>query len=132
MNSGQICMSTERVIVMRKVGPALLDALKTHFSKLKAGGPGLPLGALFTEASAQRFVGMLDEALAKGAKLVVGDREAKGGVVQPHIVTDVSADMRIWNEESFAPSEFLVRAVLGTRGSDWADRHHRPPGRHRR
>ncbi|KAI0731464.1 Aldehyde/histidinol dehydrogenase [Fomitopsis betulina] len=107
MNSGQICMSTERVIVMRKVGPALVAALKTHFSKLKAGGPGAPLSALFTEASAQRFVGLLDEALSKGAKLIVGDREAKGGVVQPHIVTDVSADMRIWNEESFAPNIIL-------------------------
>ncbi|EPS95747.1 hypothetical protein FOMPIDRAFT_1131822 [Fomitopsis schrenkii] len=107
VNSGQICMSTERVIVMRKVAPALLAALKTHFSKLKAGGPGLPLSALFTEASAQRFVGLLDEALSKGAKLVVGDRQAKGGVVQPHIVTDVTADMRIWNEESFAPNIIL-------------------------
>ncbi|KZT66063.1 ALDH-like protein [Daedalea quercina L-15889] len=104
MNSGQICMSTERVIVMRKVAPALTDALKRHFSSLKAGGPGQPLSALFTEASAQRFMGLLDDALKKGAKLLVGDREARGGVVQPHIVTDVTADMRIWNEESFAPN----------------------------
>ncbi|TFY67393.1 hypothetical protein EVJ58_g1663 [Rhodofomes roseus] len=110
MNSGQICMSTERVIVMRKVAPALIQALKTHFQKLKAGGPGLPLSALFTEASAQRFMGLLDDAVAKGAKLLLGDKAREGSVVQPHILTDVTSDMRIWNEESFAPN-IIVHSV---------------------
>ncbi|KAH9929273.1 aldehyde dehydrogenase [Fomitopsis serialis] len=110
MNSGQICMSTERVIVMRKVAPALTDALKKHFSSLKAGGPGSPLSALFTEASAQRFMGLLDDALKSGAKLLHGDNAREGSVIQPHIVTDVTSDMRIWNEESFAPN-VIVHAV---------------------
>ena len=105
MNSGQICMSTERVIVQRSVAPALTEALRKHFSNMKAGGPGQILSALFTEASARRFVDMLRDAVKGGAKVLVGDQKCDGGVVQPHIVTDVTMDMRIWSEETFAPSE---------------------------
>ncbi|KZT66060.1 ALDH-like protein [Daedalea quercina L-15889] len=101
LNSGQICMSTERVIVMRKIAPALTDALKRHFSPLKAGGPGQ---AGRPPAPRHALHG------GKGAKLLVGDKEARGSVVQPHIVTDVTADMRIWNEESFAPN-IIIHAV---------------------
>lgn len=97
-------MSTERVIVQRSVAPTLTEALKKHFSNMKAGGPGEILSALFTEASAQRFVDMLQDAVSRGAKVLVGDQKRDGGVVQPHIVTNVTTDMRIWSEETFAPS----------------------------
>ena len=122
MNSGQICMSTERVIVQRSVAPALTKALKKHFSSMKAGGPGQILSALFTEASAQRFVDMLRDAVGHGAKVIVGDQKCHGGVVQPHIVTDVSTDMGIWNEETFAPSKIELSTML-TEDSPWSRRH---------
>ncbi|KAI0919057.1 hypothetical protein AcW1_003468 [Taiwanofungus camphoratus] len=112
VHSGQICMSTERVIVQRKVAPALTSALTMHFSKMKAGGPEKTLSALFTQTSAENLVSMLNEAIQLGAKLLLGDGKNEGAVVQPHIVTGVKPGMRLWERESFGP--VIVLAEVDT------------------
>ncbi|EMD35465.1 hypothetical protein CERSUDRAFT_116214 [Gelatoporia subvermispora B] len=108
LHSGQICMSTERVIVSRKVAPALTKALTGLFKKIHAGGANDELGALFREDSAVKVVEMLKDAKDKGAKILVGDLTREGAVVQPHLVADVKTDMWIWNRETFGPVTTLV------------------------
>ncbi|EMD38802.1 hypothetical protein CERSUDRAFT_151449 [Gelatoporia subvermispora B] len=108
LHSGQICMSTERVIVARKVAPALTSALTVLFKKVQAGGPGSDISALFREDSAVKVTDMIKDATEKGAKLLVGDGTRDGAVVQPHLVTDVKTDMWIWNRETFGPVTTVI------------------------
>ncbi|OCH87814.1 ALDH-like protein [Obba rivulosa] len=108
MHSGQICMSTERVIVSRKVAPALVSALTALFKKFQAGGPGSDLSALFREDSAVKVTDMIKDAKEKGAQILVGDGTRNGAVVQPHLVSRVKTDMWIWNRETFGPVTTIV------------------------
>ncbi|THU96268.1 aldehyde dehydrogenase [Dendrothele bispora CBS 962.96] len=122
LHSGQICMSTERVIVQRPVSSTLISKIVSLASSLKAGDPSDPsvtkadksvkLSALFSEGSAENVIGLLREAKEQGARVVVGDLERKGAVVQPHVVLDVKPGMRLWERESFGP--VVIIAVVDT------------------
>lgn len=107
LHSGQICMSTERVIVMRPVAEAFKSNLSAIVSKLKAGDPfsdpSVRLSALFSEGSAENVVNMIKEAKDDGARVILGDLSRKGALVQPHIVGGVKPGMRLWDRESFGP-----------------------------
>ena len=100
-------MSTERVIIQRGAVSALIDELVALFRKGKAGDThtdsAVNLGPLFTEGSAENVVAMINDAVAKGAKVVVGDRDRQGTIVQPHIVMDARPGMKLWDRESFGP-----------------------------
>ncbi|KAI0766681.1 aldehyde dehydrogenase [Trametes elegans] len=114
--SGQICMSTERVIVQRGAADALTKELVSIFSRIKAGDPNLDraahIGAMIAQRSAENAVNMLQDALDKGAKLLVGDLQRQGAILQPHLVADVKPGMRLWDNETFAP--MVVLAVAET------------------
>ncbi|KAK7687896.1 hypothetical protein QCA50_009115 [Cerrena zonata] len=115
-HSGQICMSTERVIVQRGASEKLISLIKQNISTLKAGNyadyPKVQLSALFTAASAENVVGMIREAQAEGAEVLVGDVKNEGAIVQPHVITCVKPGMRLWERESFGP--ILIVAVADT------------------
>ncbi|KAH9944782.1 Aldehyde/histidinol dehydrogenase [Amylocystis lapponica] len=110
MHSGQICMSTERVVVQRGVADVLATALEEQFSKITAGGRGHSLSALFAHSSAANIVDMIAEAQEEGATVVVGDGMRDGAVVQPHIIRDVKPGMKLWERESFGPVVVLIEA----------------------
>ena len=107
MHSGQICMSTERVIVEKSAESQVLEKLKALYSKIKAGDPSTDpshrLGALFTEQSAKNFIASIEESQKQGARLVLGDLKREGHVVQPHILADVKPGMPAFDRESFGP-----------------------------
>jgi len=104
-NQGQICMSTERVIVDCKVADAFVEKLVAKARTLKAGDPTQPgsiLGTLESEASARRIRALVEDAREKGAKLPVGC-EVNGAVMQPVIVENVTREMKLYADESFGP-----------------------------
>lgn len=107
LHSGQICMSTERVIVQRGVSAKLIDAVASACKTMKAGDPAndptAVLSALFTEASAENVIGMIEDAQEEGAHVELGDVRRVGSVVQPHILTGVKPGMKIWEQETFGP-----------------------------
>lgn len=110
LNSGQICMSTERIIVLRPVLERLITALQKHIANLNIGDPFDPsnhLSALFTEGSAENVVRLLRDAQEKGAEVIVGDVGREGAVVRPHLVVGVRPGMQLWERESFGPSECI-------------------------
>ncbi|KIK67878.1 hypothetical protein GYMLUDRAFT_36676 [Collybiopsis luxurians FD-317 M1] len=113
-HSGQICMSTERVIAQRGVFDNLREAVCQLARKLKAGDPhadaDIQLGPLFSEGSADNVITMIREAKDAGARVLIGDLERNGTVVQPHVVTDVRPEMRLWDRESFGPVIVIVPA----------------------
>ncbi|KAI0340692.1 aldehyde dehydrogenase [Trametopsis cervina] len=116
INSGQACIGTERVIVQRTVSAALIAGIKSVMSAIYAGDtntdPSARLSCLFNPASAQNVVGMVKEAIEAGAELVVGDLEAKGAFVQPHVVLGAKPGTRLWDRESFGP--VLTISVVDT------------------
>ncbi|CAN0627346.1 Vanillin dehydrogenase [Burkholderia multivorans] len=104
-NQGQICMSTERVIVDRKIADAFVDRLVARARKLKAGNPAEPgsvLGTLESEGAARRIQALVEDARAHGASLPLGC-EVSGAVMQPTIVDGVTPQMKLYADESFGP-----------------------------
>ncbi|KAJ7636931.1 Aldehyde/histidinol dehydrogenase [Roridomyces roridus] len=113
MHSGQICMSTERVIVQRAVADTLVAQIKTLSEKLTVGTEeSVNLRPVFTESSAANILAAISEAQAAGAKVVSGDLTRHGALLRPHLVTGVKPGMRLWECESFGP--VLAFAVVDT------------------
>jgi len=112
MNQGQICMSTERIIVVDSVADAFVAKFTAKVSTMATGDPRVgktPLGAV-VDAKTVRQVGMLvDDALRQGATRINGG--AADGVLMPATVVDrVTPQMKLFREESFGPVVAVIRA----------------------
>ncbi|MAE60793.1 MAG: aldehyde dehydrogenase [Planctomycetaceae bacterium] len=105
-NAGQVCISTQRVLVDRSTYANFLDATKAEVQKIKVG-PSLDdatkLSAMVSETEAQRVESWVSDAVANGANLITGGQRDKA-VYQPTIVADVDPAMRISCEELFGPA----------------------------
>jgi len=109
-------MSTERVIVQSGIAEQFIDKVKELAQRLKAGDhindPSSKIGPVFTESSAANIISMIKEAKEQGAEVILGDITRQGTVVQPHLLKNVTRDMRVWKRETFGP--VLVFAVVDT------------------
>ncbi len=106
VNAGQVCISTQRVVVHRRVYADFLAALKPPVEAIKVGDPlaeDTRLSAMVSEKEAQRVEAWVSEAAERGARIVTGG-ERQGAVYAPTIVADVQPDMRISCEELFGPA----------------------------
>ncbi len=106
VNAGQVCISTQRILVQRGIYSDFLDALKPKVEAITVGDPmteGTRLGALISEKDAERVDGWVKAAVASGARVVTGG-ERDGAVYQPTIVADVDPKMRVSCEELFGPA----------------------------
>ena len=120
MNSGQICMSTERIVVDGAVAGALGEKLVARASALTVGDPRDPatqIGPVVNAAAAEHVRALIEDATGKGATLLTGG-DADGLLVTPTIVAGVTPEMRIYAEESFGP----VVTVIAVDGADEAVR----------
>lgn len=119
MNQGQICMSTERIIVDSAIADDFVTRLAERAARLPAGDPRghVVLGSLVSQDAAERNEALLNDALAKGATLLAGGKRS-GSVVEATVVDNVRADMKIYSEESFGP----VKPVIRVDGEDEAVR----------
>lgn len=105
MHQGQICMSVEKVLVQEKVYETFLNGFVARASKLKTGNTAEKaniIGPLINDRQAAHVKRQLDDAVAKGAKIALGG-SVNGRFVEPTIVTNVTADMDIWRDETFGP-----------------------------
>ncbi len=110
-NSGQICMSTERIVVDKKIADAFVARLADKAASLPLGDPRqgpVVLGSVVDMATVQRCNALIDDALAKGAKLVVGGK-ADSTLMPATLLDHVTQEMQIYREESFAPVKAIVR-----------------------
>ena len=106
--TGQSCMAGSRLIVHRSVQKAIVDALVARARTIKLGDPMDPateMGPAATGAQHQKILSMVETAKSQGAKVACGGvaGEAGGFFVQPTVLTDVTPDMRIAQEEVFGP-----------------------------
>lgn len=112
-NQGQICMSTERIIVVEAVAAEFVERLVDRAKTLHAGDPRkgeAPLGSLINAQAAQRVSGLIEDAVSKGAKLLAGGT-VEGAVMQPAVVDHVMTNMRLYHEESFGPVASVMRVA---------------------
>lgn len=110
MNQGQICMSTERLIVDAKIADAFVEKLAAKASGLPFGDPRgqVVLGSLVEPASADRMEALIADATGKGAKLVAGGKR-DGASVSATLLDGLTSEMRLYQEESFGPVKGVVR-----------------------
>jgi acyl-CoA reductase-like NAD-dependent aldehyde dehydrogenase len=109
---GQICMSTERFVVDEAIADAFLEKFVAKVAALPAGDsvtdPACVVGPLVDSRSGTRINGLIEDALAKGAKLAIGGK-AQGAVMPATIVDHVKPGMSIYDEETFGPITTIVR-----------------------
>jgi acyl-CoA reductase-like NAD-dependent aldehyde dehydrogenase len=110
MNQGQICMSTERIIVDEKIADAFVAKLAAKAKALPSGDPRghVVLGSLVSLDAAERVSEMVEDAVAKGASLVAGGKR-EGTIMEATLVDKVTPQMRIYSEESFGPAKSVIR-----------------------
>ncbi|MGO6994121.1 aldehyde dehydrogenase [Rhizobium leguminosarum] len=110
MNQGQICMSTERIIVDEAVADQFVAKLAARASQLPAGDPRghVVLGSLISLDAAKKMEELIADATAKGAKLVAGGKRS-GTVVEATLLDHVTPEMRVYAEESFGPVKPIIR-----------------------
>jgi benzaldehyde dehydrogenase (NAD) len=110
MHQGQICMSTERIVVDRRVADEFAAKLTARASSLKVGDPRDPstqIGPLINAGALDRVSELIEDAVEKGASVLTGG-EADGLVYRPTVLRGVTPEMRIYSEESFGPSVSII------------------------
>ncbi len=111
-NSGQICMSTERLIVDAKVADEFVKRFADKARALPLGDPRKPepvvLGSVIGMSTVEHCNALIDDALAKGAKLVCGGK-ADSTLMPATVLDHVTPAMRIYREETFGPVKCVVR-----------------------
>ncbi len=105
-NAGQVCISTQRVLVMEKVYEDLLTVLKPKVEAIRCGNQAdeqTKMGPMIREPDAARVAQWIDEAVEAGArKLCGGSRE--GTMCSPTLLADVTPSMQIVRDEVFGPA----------------------------
>ena len=112
MNSGQICMSTERIIVIDSIADEFAAKFKAKVDTMPAGNPRdgkTPLGAVVDAKTVACVRGLIDDALANGAVQLSGGDD--NGVLMPaHVIDRVTPAMKLFRDESFGPVVGIARA----------------------
>jgi acyl-CoA reductase-like NAD-dependent aldehyde dehydrogenase len=111
-NQGQICMSTDRIIVSSKIADEFVAKLTAKAKTMRAGKPGeqgAALGAMVNAQAAKRVADMVADAVAKGGRLTTGPCSVDGSIMQPALVDGATPDMRLYQEESFGPVVTVLR-----------------------
>jgi benzaldehyde dehydrogenase (NAD) len=102
MNQGQICMSTERIIVV--------EAVAQEFSRRFAAKAGsMASGAVVDLRAVDHVNGLIEDATSRGARIIAGGKAA-GVLMSPTAIDGVTSAMKLYREESFGPVVALIRA----------------------
>ncbi|MDR2331567.1 MAG: aldehyde dehydrogenase [Comamonas sp.] len=110
-NSGQICMSTERLVVDQRVADAFIAKLAARAAALPLGDPRqgpVVLGSVVGMATVEHCNALIDDAVAQGATIVCGGK-ADSTLMPATLLDGVTPAMRIYHEESFGPVKGIVR-----------------------
>ena len=112
-NAGQVCISTQRVIVDQSIYGDYLDALVPRIEALATGDPmgdSVNVGPMVRESDAVRVNQWMEEAVGAGARMLTGGSR-DGAIVEPAILADVTPDMRFSREELFGPAVGVTPAA---------------------
>jgi acyl-CoA reductase-like NAD-dependent aldehyde dehydrogenase len=110
LHQGEICMSTERIIVEKSIAKEFTEKLKERAESLPMGDPTDPataIGPLINQRAIDKVHNQVEEAVAAGANLVTGGQH-DNLVYHPTVVTDVKPDMQLFREQTFGPVAPIV------------------------
>jgi succinate-semialdehyde dehydrogenase/glutarate-semialdehyde dehydrogenase len=125
-NAGQTCVCANRILVQEGVYDAFAAKLVEAVKKLKVGNgieEGVTTGPLINAAAVKKVVEHIEDALAKGGKVVTGGKphELGGNFFQPTLIRDVTRDMAVAREETFGPVAPLFRFKTEREAIDMAN-----------
>jgi succinate-semialdehyde dehydrogenase/glutarate-semialdehyde dehydrogenase len=112
LNTGQACISPNRIFVHRRILDPFVDEFSSRVSKMRAGSgfeDGVSIGPLIDDAALEKVDRQVSNAVAKGATLICGGHRLmdggleKGCFYAPTVLKDVTPEMLIYREETFGP-----------------------------
>lgn len=112
MNQGQICMSTERLIVTPGIADEFIDKLAAKVQTIKAANPETQseiLGAVVNQAALDRLNRLIADAEKKGARILAGG-QSESVLMDATLIDGVTRSMQVYKEESFGPLLSIIRA----------------------
>ncbi len=112
MNQGQICMSTERIIVVDAVAEEFAARFREKVGGMAVGDPregNTPLGAVVDRRTVESVSALIQDALGKGAEQLVGG-DADGVLMPAQVIDKVTPEMKLFRDESFGPIVGIARA----------------------
>ena len=110
-NSGQRCTAVKRILVHEKIAAPFVEALVEQTKKWSYGDPldpNVEMGTVINEDAARLFERRVNDACAKGAKLLVGNKRT-GALYSPTVLDDVDPVMEVVREETFGPVSPVIR-----------------------
>ena len=113
-NTGQCCVAAKRFIVVEKLADRFLEKFQAALADLKPGDPmdeATTLGPLSTEGALVQLLGQVKEAVANGAKLIMGGKriDRPGSFMQPTILSNIKPGNPAFREEFFGPVALFFR-----------------------
>ncbi len=111
MHQGQICMALNRIIVVEEVYDQFVQIFAEKVKRLQAGNPADPntiVGPLINRDQIERIEASLNESVSMGAKTLM-EGTVQGNVMSPVIVTDVTNDMPLAQNEIFGPVAPIIK-----------------------
>jgi aldehyde dehydrogenase (NAD+) len=112
LHQGQICMSSNRIIVDADVYDEFIERFATHVSALKFGNPHDPdtaVGPVINSRQLERMLGYMEASRRAGARQVLG-APPDGLVLPPHVFSGVTNEMSIAKNETFGPIAAIISA----------------------
>jgi aldehyde dehydrogenase (NAD+) len=110
-NSGQRCTAVKRILVQERVAERFVELLVERTRAVKYGDPfdpAMDMGTVIDEPSARRFEALVHEAVADGARLLVGNVR-RGALYSPTVLDRVTPDMTVVRQETFGPVSPVIR-----------------------
>jgi phosphonoacetaldehyde dehydrogenase len=110
-NSGQRCTAVKRILVQESIAERFVELLVEKTRAVKYGDPFDPkidMGTVIDEPSAQRFESVVNEAVAQGARLLIGNIR-RGALYSPTVIDQVRPEMTVVREETFGPVSPVIR-----------------------
>jgi aldehyde dehydrogenase (NAD+) len=110
-NSGQRCTAIKRILVERPIADRFVELLVEKTRAIKYGDPldpAMDMGTVIDERSARRFEALVNEAIAQGARLLVGNVR-RGALYSPTVIDQVTPQMTVVREETFGPVSPVIR-----------------------
>lgn len=109
LNNGQVCIAPDYALVEESIAPAFLEAMKARFDDMYGPDEGSQLHSdqrsqIVNDAHFQRVVGLIEDAVAQGAEVIHGGTwDAASRRIAPTLLTGVTLDMKVMQEEIFGP-----------------------------
>jgi len=110
-NSGQRCTAVKRMLVQESVADRFVELLVEKTRAVKYGDPfdpAMDMGTVIDERAARRFEAVVNEAMAAGARLLIGNVR-RGALYSPTVLDRVTPNMTVVRQETFGPVSPVIR-----------------------